>query len=148
MNEPSLHFSKLIAIDGNNSLRRVDPTQTKSTLPLDDSRLHTSDIWLTPPQVNQFKDEVKAPRHSQPTQLRRPPNPSYDHEHENLEETDDGDVTAGSPEVTVCIERWRAAGPDERKRMWKMFAETGIFVAVCRHGFLLFACDMIQSGEL
>lgn len=147
MNEPPLQFSKLVAIDGNNSLRRVDPTQTKSTLPLDDSRLHTSDIWLTPSQVNQFKDEVKAQRQSRPTQRQYPPNPSHDHEYDD-EEPDDGDVTAGSPEVTVCIERWRAAGPDERKRMWKMFAETGIFIAVCRHGFLLFVCDMIQSGEL
>jgi hypothetical protein len=37
---------------------------------------------------------------------------------------------------------------EERKKMWQMFTETGIFVAVCRHGLLLLLCDMIQSGEL
>jgi hypothetical protein len=35
--EPPLVFSKLIALDGNNSLRRVDPTVTKPTIPLLDS---------------------------------------------------------------------------------------------------------------
>ena len=66
----------------------------------------------------------------------------------SLDGADPGDVTAGTTEVTICIEGWKNAGPDERKRMWQMFVETGVFVAVCRHGFLLLLCDMIQSGEL
>jgi Kyakuja-Dileera-Zisupton transposase len=59
-----------------------------------------------------------------------------------------GDVASGASAITVCIERWRNAGPDDRKRMWQMFAETGIFLAACRHGFILLICDMIQSGDL
>ncbi|KIJ59158.1 hypothetical protein HYDPIDRAFT_177921 [Hydnomerulius pinastri MD-312] len=36
---------------------------------------------------------------------------------------------------------------DETKRMWGVFDEVGIFVAICRHGFALALADMIQSGE-
>lgn len=64
------------------------------------------------------------------------------------DEDEPGDVSDGSPAVTVCIERWRNAGPDEQKKMWEMFVEAGIFLAVCRHSFLLVVCDMIRSGEL
>ena len=29
-----------------------------------------------------------------------------------------------------------------------MYDETGIFLSLCRHGFVLVVLDMIQSGEL
>lgn len=48
----------------------------------------------------------------------------------------------------VCVERWRSAGPEARKKMFALFAIAGIFIAVCRHGHLLVICDMIRSGEL
>jgi hypothetical protein len=48
----------------------------------------------------------------------------------------------------ACIDRWKAAGPDSRKKMFNLFAIAGIFLCVCRHGHLLFICDMIRSGEL
>jgi hypothetical protein len=50
--------------------------------------------------------------------------------------------------VAICISRWKNAGPEQRKRMFGMFAETGLFIAACRHGFVLVMCDMIKSGEL
>jgi len=31
--------------------------------------------------------------------------------------------------------------------MWGIFEETGIFLSLCRHGFVLVAADMIRSGE-
>lgn len=133
--EASLPFSQLIAIDGNNSLRRVDPSVTKSTRSLQDTRGRQSDIWLSPEEVNCFKDEVKKKSSRVP---------AVQQDDDNIE----GDVTDGLPEVSACAERWRAAGPEERKRMWKMFTESGVFVSVCRHGFILLICDMIQSGEL
>jgi hypothetical protein len=34
------------------------------------------------------------------------------------------------------------------KKMWGIFDETGIFLALCRHGFCLVIADMVQSGEL
>jgi hypothetical protein len=38
--------------------------------------------------------------------------------------------------------------PDSMKRMWAIYDETGIFLALCRHGFVLTIADMVSSGEL
>ncbi|KIY48270.1 hypothetical protein FISHEDRAFT_43570 [Fistulina hepatica ATCC 64428] len=50
--------------------------------------------------------------------------------------------------VDACVERWRAAGPDARKKAVELFAVAGIFITLCRHGHVLVMCDMIRSGEL
>lgn len=47
-----------------------------------------------------------------------------------------------------CADRWKNAGPETRKKMFSVFDESGIFIAACRHRFVLLACDMIRSGEL
>jgi len=33
-------------------------------------------------------------------------------------------------------------------KMWGIFDETGIFLALCHHGFVLVVADMVRSGEL
>jgi hypothetical protein len=33
------------------------------------------------------------------------------------------------------------------KRAWGIFDETGIFLSLCRHGFVLAIADMVRSGE-
>ena len=48
----------------------------------------------------------------------------------------------------TCVDRWKNAGPEARKKMFALFAIAGIFLAVCRHGHVLVICDMIRSGEL
>ncbi|KAG8911652.1 hypothetical protein FRC02_006489 [Tulasnella sp. 418] len=50
--------------------------------------------------------------------------------------------------TSVCVERWKANADDSKKGMLNCFEESGIFVACCRHGFILIACDMVASGEL
>jgi hypothetical protein len=50
--------------------------------------------------------------------------------------------------MNTCVERWKNAGPEARKKMFALFAVVGIFLAVCRHGHVLVLCDMIRSGEL
>jgi hypothetical protein len=50
--------------------------------------------------------------------------------------------------LNTCVERWKAAGPEARKKMFALFAVAGIFLSVCRHGHVLVMCDMIRSGEL
>jgi hypothetical protein len=47
-----------------------------------------------------------------------------------------------------CTQRWQNAGPEQRKKMFSVFDESGIFIAACRHRFVLLACDMVRSGEL
>ena len=32
--------------------------------------------------------------------------------------------------------------------MWGTFDETGVFVALCRHGFVMLVADMVRSGEM
>ena len=48
----------------------------------------------------------------------------------------------------ACVSNWKAASADEKKKMWAIFDECGIFAAACRHGFLLWLIDMVRSGEL
>ncbi|KAF8184353.1 hypothetical protein K438DRAFT_1937315 [Mycena galopus ATCC 62051] len=47
-----------------------------------------------------------------------------------------------------CADRWKNMVEDVTAKMWGIFDETGIFLCLCRHGFVLAMCDMIKSGEL
>ncbi|KAG2114526.1 hypothetical protein DEU56DRAFT_933756 [Suillus clintonianus] len=63
--------------------------------------------------------------------------------------TDDWeDVVQSDSAPFNCVDRWRNAGPEARKRMFSVFDESGIFIAACRHRFILLVCDMVKSGEL
>jgi hypothetical protein len=55
--EPPMKFSMLATMDGNNSLKLVDNT-FKSGLSRIDDRMSTSSRWITPDDVDRFKDEV------------------------------------------------------------------------------------------
>lgn len=68
-------------------------------------------------------------------------------------DTAEEDPTAGvnltdNNGLETCVRNWKAAAADEKKRTWNIFDETGIFASACRHGFILWIADMIQSGEL
>ncbi|KAG2106846.1 hypothetical protein BD769DRAFT_1630675 [Suillus cothurnatus] len=124
MYEPKLTFSLLYAMDGNDSLKRVLPR----SLDTDDclgtsSELPTgqqleSDHYLSCTFVDQFM----------------------------------WDSTAADDEVihseNLCEGRWKNMDDAKTKKAWGIYDETGIFVAVCRHGFSLLVADMVQSGEL
>ena len=47
-----------------------------------------------------------------------------------------------------CADRWKNMKEDITRKMWGIFDETGIFLALCRHGFSLVIADMVRSGEL
>ncbi|KAJ7074925.1 hypothetical protein B0H15DRAFT_792589 [Mycena belliarum] len=47
-----------------------------------------------------------------------------------------------------CADRWKNMVNDVTSKMWGVFDETGIFLALCRHGFVLLVTDMLRSGEL
>ncbi|KAG2151064.1 uncharacterized protein EDB93DRAFT_1240135 [Suillus bovinus] len=84
-----------------------------------DSRTFRSDYWLNRSRVDKFKDEVRGQT-----------------------------KTETVPLSFTCVDRWRNAGPEQCKRMFSVFDESGIFIAACRHRFILLACDMVKSGEL
>ncbi|KAJ6535248.1 hypothetical protein DFH09DRAFT_1404689 [Mycena vulgaris] len=189
--EPPLKYSALTTMDGNNSLKLVDATFQSGT-PRTDDRKSTSFRWLTPQQVDCFKDEVgnsKGPKpkaraaegpqsvpvaiqsehtptpSANPALSATPPSPEIlpndsaatpesnaDQDEDiawlNINELGGAEADELAKCVNTCVERWRTAGPEARKKMFALFAIAGIFLSVCRHGHVLVMCDMIRSGEL
>ncbi|KAJ6616882.1 hypothetical protein B0H10DRAFT_1798466 [Mycena sp. CBHHK59/15] len=150
VNEPYLKFSWLGAMDGNNSLKSI-ANEFKSGSVRSDDRLKRDvhDRWLTPEEVDLFKDEV--------ADSQKVPDPSPDAEPGDLDddvawlnvnELESADVEELERCLNTCVDRWRAAGPDTCKKMFALFAVSGIFLSVCRHGHVIVMCDMIRSGEL
>jgi len=144
--EPDLKFSFFCSMDGNNSQKRMGAAIHNVTARLD-SRSLFSDRWLSPEEVNRFADEVKrspvgvlsvhAPWGLNTRQVKNT-DPDV--------ELDDWGGDDDSPQAE-CVKRWRNAGPEQCKKMFALFEESGIFIAACRHHFLLLGCDMIRSGE-
>ncbi|KAJ7017224.1 hypothetical protein C8F04DRAFT_1215155 [Mycena alexandri] len=54
----------------------------------------------------------------------------------------------GGEDKSPCEERWKNLSDDSSKKMWAIYDETGVFICLCRHGFVLMVADMVRSGEL
>ncbi|KAG2108078.1 hypothetical protein DEU56DRAFT_874537 [Suillus clintonianus] len=122
--EPELTFSLLYAMDGNDSLKRVlrrslDTDESLGTSSeLPTGQQLASDRYLSRTFVDQFARDS---------------------------------TTAGDEDAhleNLCEARWKNMDDTKTKKAWGIYDETGIFVAVCRHGFSLLVADMVQSGEL
>ncbi|KAI9063698.1 hypothetical protein FKP32DRAFT_1676382 [Trametes sanguinea] len=143
------HFSRLICMDGNNSLKRLATTGKRST---GDTRTFESDYFLPRDFVDRYAHEVKS-RQKQPHANVPRRGDRSDDDDDDESETDDaadggGDPTDGKPDApSPCASNWKAAAADEKKRMWGIFDETGIFASACRHGLILWIADMVRSGE-
>ncbi|KAJ6525515.1 hypothetical protein DFH09DRAFT_1095569 [Mycena vulgaris] len=60
-------------------------------------------------------------------------------------------MESGGSEVeedSGCSERWQNMKEEVTSRAYRLYDETGIFPALCRHGFVLKIVDMVKSGEL
>ncbi|KAG2101883.1 uncharacterized protein F5147DRAFT_746939 [Suillus discolor] len=89
--------------------------------------------------INTFSHEVRTcPTPAEPVPLHNDP------DNEDLAVSD----IVNNVNATDCSKNWKAAASDEKKRMWAIFEETGIFVGACRHGLILWYTDMMRSGEL
>ncbi|KAI9057445.1 hypothetical protein FKP32DRAFT_1615289 [Trametes sanguinea] len=135
--EPHLIFRRILALDGNNSLKRVAKFGDREVA---DTREFTeSDYFLPTVFVDEFKDEVKNAGAAAPDTR----------EDEDLDSDAGGnDTSEDGQELNSCTHNWKAAARDEDKKMWGIFDESGIFACACRHGFVLWISDMIKSGEL
>ncbi|TFK79062.1 hypothetical protein K466DRAFT_606431 [Polyporus arcularius HHB13444] len=144
--ERKLRHSLLATMDGNQSLKLVDSVFRAGT-PLQDSRQARTDFWIPTEEVDRFKDEVGHAKRAAASTTQRAEWPPGDTDDDALLENLDAD---GTPEevASICVERWKAAGPEARKKMFALFAVSGVFVCLCRHGHILIMCDMIRSGEL
>ncbi|KAJ3816761.1 hypothetical protein F5880DRAFT_1626459 [Lentinula raphanica] len=144
--EPSLTFERMFVIDGNNSLKRLKSVSNRQVA--DTREFRGSDFYLTSEYVDQFRDEVKTKSSGPRAHL-----PAAEEHQEDDEWVDEeaGDPTDGSvpnSRFSHCTDNWKASSAESKKRMWDGFEESGIFASACRHGFILWICDMIRSGEL
>ncbi|KAJ7220952.1 hypothetical protein C8J57DRAFT_1440381 [Mycena rebaudengoi] len=134
--EADLIFDMLVTMDGNDSLKRVlrkehcDYDDNGKPLPSaskerKDPRVDTAgkDYYLSRETVDLWAKERLA-------ELAKAPEPQ------------------DPAEKNLCQERWKNLSEDITSRMWGVFDETGVFLALCRHGFVLLLADMVRSGEL
>lgn len=167
--EPKLPYSFLAAADGNMSLRRFAKVGTADTARFDSSYFVSRD------EVEKFAGVVQVRKTDTSKGKRKKQSASgaalqetEDAEDANLEMEgneikgpDVVDKEGGSLPVvedplastfellpSECAEKWKANADDNKKVMWDVFDECGVFITVCRHGILLLACDIVKSGEL
>ncbi|KAJ7884040.1 hypothetical protein B0H13DRAFT_1628808 [Mycena leptocephala] len=134
--EGKLIFSMLLTMDGNDSLKRIlrkdktfdeegNATRGQSQRPDPRTAGAGGTYWLDRDKVDCWAKEVIAGMVEVPVSI--------------IDDPDDN---------SVCQERWKNLKEDMTSRMWGVFDETGVFLALCRHGFVLLLADMVRSGEL
>ncbi|KAG1888193.1 hypothetical protein F4604DRAFT_1877353 [Suillus subluteus] len=128
--EEELTFRLLYAMDRNDSLKRV----------LQRSLDHDADDCVAP--------SSEVPMGQQLTSDRYLPHAFVDQYSRDSAQT----ATAGDEEdaaaENACAGWWKNMDDTKMKKAWGIYDETGVFVAVCHHGFSLLIADMVQSGEL
>ena len=135
-------YDRMIVMDGNNSLKRLASVGGRQ---VGDARTFNSDYILPRSFVNQFAHEVKG----RPVHVAVPePGDTDPADYTAPDDVVEGDPTDGAPEDSPCATNWKAAAADEKKKMWAIFEETGIFACACCHGFILLITDMVRSSEL
>ncbi|KAJ7902392.1 hypothetical protein B0H13DRAFT_2274934 [Mycena leptocephala] len=137
--EPRLEIPFIYTMDGNNSLSRFALREAEevyadgTTAPgkskeRRDDRVAPGDYYLPREEVDRWAKEGL----------------------EDLMKGFEGDVAGVDDEQEGggCAERWQNMKESVTACAWGMYDETGIFPALCRHGFVLVVVDMAKSGEL
>ncbi|KAG6835989.1 hypothetical protein H0H93_012471 [Arthromyces matolae] len=130
--EEQLVFDMLVTMDGNDSLKRIlrrkagvvdedGEEEAGASRELKDDREIRGDYYLSRERVDRWAKE----------RVQEMLSDHNDEEDEN-----------------PCAGRWKNMANELTARMWGIFDETGVFLALCRHGFVLVVADMVQSGEL
>ncbi|KAI6167271.1 hypothetical protein EDD17DRAFT_1773707 [Pisolithus thermaeus] len=122
VDEPDLKFKLLFVMDGNDSLKCISRAAIggyESTARDIGERFVGDDHYLSRSFIDQFGVGVSDESLTEPT----------------------------SDNDNPCAGRWKNMKGDVTSRMWGIFDEAGIFMAVCRHGFSLVIADIVQSSE-
>ncbi|KAJ3801065.1 hypothetical protein GGU11DRAFT_842471 [Lentinula aff. detonsa] len=131
--EPELQFRLLGTWDGGNSLKRLrrneraeafdqtDLPQLAKSKEYTDTREAGGDYYLSREEVNQWSKEA-------------------------IKEMSEGKAEDSEP--NPCAERWKNLSEELTAKMWGVYDETGVFLSLCRHSFVLLIVDMVASGEL
>ncbi|KIY46451.1 hypothetical protein FISHEDRAFT_47269 [Fistulina hepatica ATCC 64428] len=147
--EPPLVINRMLVMDGNNSLKRIAGLRERTR---GDCSAFDSDYFISEEFVNSFAHEVQSHRHDS-----HPSAPEQSTDLRTTDEDEDDKEDGAQPLLnalnetvapTPCADNWKAAMASEVKRMWGIYRETGVFATACRHGFILWLADMVQSGEL
>ncbi|KAI6010076.1 hypothetical protein BKA83DRAFT_4467634 [Pisolithus microcarpus] len=124
--EQPLQLSILYALDGNDSLKRIqhkllseDGEGQSASIELPMCQVLTCDRYLSCKFVDQYASQDVV----------------------SMVQNEDS-------EVNPCASRWKNMDDQKTKKTWGVYDETRIILAVCRHGFSLLMADMVQSGEL
>ena len=135
--EPELVFRRMFAVDGNDSLKRIARIGSRD---IGDTRCFSdSDYYIPAEEVDEWAKETRS---MLPVEVG---DNNGDDNNDSDGVAEHGDSGGGNP--SPCANNWKAAQSDSKKRMWGIFAETGLFASACRHGFILWIADMIRSGE-
>ncbi|KIK17790.1 hypothetical protein PISMIDRAFT_110687 [Pisolithus microcarpus 441] len=127
--KPELRFKLLYAMDGNNSLKHIlqhlpdeiEDGHSPTSRDLPTGLVLTSGHYLSREYVNKFAFTCFYLCC-------------------NNESAQDSDTNP-------CAGRWKNMDDAKTRKAWGVYDETGIFIAVCRHGTCLLIADMVQSGE-
>ncbi|EJD44456.1 hypothetical protein AURDEDRAFT_65269, partial [Auricularia subglabra TFB-10046 SS5] len=122
--EPELTIPRLVAMDGGQSMKR------SASAGLADARVYKSDYRIPPEEIDLCANEVQRRAPAFIT-LAEPGEPGDD-----------------APSPSLCAHRWKNAKAEHHKIAPGMYTQTGSFVIVCRHGFVLWFAEMLHSGEL
>ncbi|KAJ3765148.1 hypothetical protein FB446DRAFT_655642 [Lentinula raphanica] len=147
--ETPLTFERMFVVDGNNSLKWLKSIGNRQVA--DKREFDDSDYYLSSDFVNRFSDEVTKARTTKSTSVQISPTTPVEEDDANDWIDVEGDPTDGAiaeDDLAHCTDNWKASSAESNKRMWDGFQESGIFASACRHGFILWICDMICSGEL
>ncbi|KAJ7336990.1 hypothetical protein DFH08DRAFT_915958 [Mycena albidolilacea] len=144
--EAKLIYEILVTMDGNNSLKRVlhrckvhsdGDTGTDAEFVMGKSKEYTD---TRDAGDNYYRDREKVNEWSKQRIAEMMPKEAIEVCPELLTEISD--------EPNPCVDRWKNMVEDVTAKMWGIFDETGIFLCLGRHGFVLMIVDMINSGEL
>ncbi|KAI0245050.1 hypothetical protein BJV78DRAFT_1087594, partial [Lactifluus subvellereus] len=116
--EPTLVPDRLHAMDGNNSMKRVNASGHA------DERVFISDYLIPPTKVDAFRDDVRTRPGTVP-----------------------GNVPPFGNETTVCTEHWTVANTVSEGTV-DVFEQTGGFLSTCWHAIMETLAEMRRSGEL
>ncbi|KAJ3775255.1 hypothetical protein FB446DRAFT_638291 [Lentinula raphanica] len=129
--EPKLRYRLLATWDGNNSLKRLrrterfdavdDLPQLGKSRERPDTRTAGGDYYLSREEVDRWSRE-------------------------SIQKLTSG--TVEDAEESSCANRWKNLSEELTAKMWGVYEETGIFLSLCRHSFVLLVVDMVNSGEL
>lgn len=142
--EEDLLFSMLVTMDGNDSLKRIIRRALKESQAVDDEDQQSEDAedgrkkTAAGPSIEREDGRTHKGLHY----IEREATKKFEDDEATQEDTDETD------EESPCQGRWQNMEKEVTERAWGIFDETGIFLCLCRHGFVVALLDMVQSGEL